>query len=388
MPTIDVRLFMTAMLALAPVLVSGAEVASRLGEIQLPAGFSIRVFAGDVPNARSMAVSDAGVLYVGTRSKDVVYALRDSNGDGQADERYVVARGLDMPNGVAWHAGALYIAENERIVRLPDIDARLDNPPEPERVYGPLPAETHHGWRYLAVGPDGWLYVTIGAPCNVCDEGDPFATIARVRPDGSGFEVYARGIRNSVGLTWHPETGDLWFTDNGRDWMGDDMPPCELNRADRPGLHFGFPACHAGSILDPEFGETGDCERFQPPIQALGPHVAPLGLTFLRGEHLPREYRGQLLIAEHGSWNRSKKIGYRLMLVTIDGDEATDYRPFATGWLDGEQAWGRPVDVLQLPDGALLVTDDHAGVIYRITYAAMSAGADIAYDDSNDSVIP
>ena len=386
------NLLITGCLGLVMVLANGVANASgvqeRLDEIELPPGFSISLYADDVPNARSMTLSEQGVLYVGTRSKDVVYALQDVDGDGRADRQVVVARGLDMPNGVAWHDGDLYIAENERITRLQNIDEQLDDPPKPEVIYDQLPAETHHGWRYLAMGPDGCLYVAIGAPCNICDAGDPFASIARLRPDGSGFEIYARGVRNSVGFTWHPEDQALWFTDNGRDWLGDDLPPCELNRADRAGLHFGYPACHGESVVDPEFGAPGACEDARAPVQALGPHVAPLGLSFLTGETLPAAYQGQLLLAEHGSWNRSEKIGYRLMLVTLDGHQATDYRPFATGWLEGEQAWGRPVDVLQLPDASVLVSDDHAGVIYRITHAPMSAAADIAYDDSNESVIP
>jgi len=339
-----------------------------MADITLPPGFSIQLFADDVPNARSMTLGATGVIYVGTRKDDVVYALRDTNGDGRADRRHVVARGLDMPNGVVWHDGDLFIAENERILRLRDIDGRLEDPPEPEVIYDALPDETHHGWRFIDIGPDGWLYVAIGAPCNVCDEGDPFASIARLRPDGSGFEVYARGIRNSVGFTWHPKTGELWFTDNGRDWLGDDLPPGELNRASAAGQHFGYPYCHGGEVVDPEFGDEGACERYVPPVQPLGPHVAPLGVLFYTGGMFPAEYRNQVLIAEHGSWNRSQKIGYRVTLVRLDGNRATDYRPFASGWLEGQKVRGRPVDLLQLNDGSLLVSDDHADVIYRITY--------------------
>lgn len=347
---------------------SAADVADRLSEIRLPVGFSISLWADDVPKARSMTRSDNGIIYVGTRTDNVVYALRDTDGDGQADARHVVARDLVMPNGVAWRDGDLYIGERHRIIRLDDIDTRLDNPPEPRVIRDGLPDERHHGWRYIAFGPDDWLYVAIGAPCNVCNEPDPFATISRMRADGSDFQVYARGVRNSVGFDWHPDTGDLWFTDNGRDWMGDNLPPCELNRATEPGQHFGFPYCHAGAIEDPEFGKRGVCDRYVAPVQALGPHVAPLGVHFYRGEVFGADYHHQPLIAEHGSWNRSEKIGYRITRVVLDDDRnAVEYKTFAAGWLDGEEAWGRPVDLLELPDGSLLVSDDQAGVIYRIT---------------------
>ncbi len=355
----------------SPALAAGVE--SRLDQIELPPGFSIALYADDVPNARSLTRSNGGVIYVGTRREDVVYALQDTDGDGRADRQSIVAKGLDMPNGVVWYQGDLYIAENERISRLRDIDQRLQNPPKPEVIYAELPGEAHHGWRFMDVGPDGWLYVAIGAPCNVCDESDPFSSIARLKPDGSGFEVYARGVRNSVGFTWHPETDDLWFTDNGRDWLGDDLPPGELNRATEAGQHFGFPYCHGGEVPDPEFGKNRDCADYVAPVQKLGPHVAPLGMIFYTGTMFPGEYRGQVLIAEHGSWNRSNKIGYRLMRVTLDGSSATHYAPYASGWLQGQKAWGRPVDLLQLPDSSLLVSDDHAGVIYRITYHASSS---------------
>jgi glucose/arabinose dehydrogenase len=231
-----------------------------------------------------------------------------------------------------------------------------------------LPAPRHHGWRYMGFGPDGMLYVSIGAPCNVCDE-EGFALIERMAPDGSQREVFARGIRNSVGFDWNPTTNVLWFTDNGRDMLGDNRPPDELNRAPRQGMHFGFPYCHGGSIPDPEFGRDRPCSDFVPPAQTLGPHVAALGMRFYTGDMFPPEYRMQVFIAEHGSWNRSRKIGYRISLVTLDDrGVASDYRPFAEGWLRNEQAWGRPVDVLVMPDGALLVSDDRAGTVYRISY--------------------
>jgi glucose/arabinose dehydrogenase len=272
---------------------------------------------------------------------------------------------------VAFREGALYVAEISRVLRFDGIEDRLESPPAPVVVYDTYPTETHHGWKYIAFGPDGWLYVPVGAPCNICDEraNDPrFASLTRVRPDGTGLEVFAHGIRNTVGFTWHPETKALWFTDNGRDMLGDDSPPDELNVATRPGMDFGYPYCHGGEIADPEFGTTRPCRDFAPPARNLGPHVAALGLKFYTGQMFPAAYRGHLFIAEHGSWNRSTPIGYRVMLVKLDGDKVVSYEPFAHGWLQGKEAWGRPVDVFVMPDGALLVSDDKAGVIYRITY--------------------
>jgi glucose/arabinose dehydrogenase len=338
--------------------------------IQLPEGYSIDVFASDVANARSLEWSPNGTLFVGTRGAGNVYALRDNDGDFRADEFHEIATGLKMPNGVAFKDGDLYVAEVSRILRFPDIESRLDNPPTPEVVYDQYPRETHHGWKYIAFGPDGKLYVPVGAPCNICESEDPvFNSITRLNADGTGMEVVHSGIRNTVGFTWHPESGELWFTDNGRDWLGDDMPACELNRATQDGMHFGYPYCHQGDLPDPEFGAKRDCSEFTPPVQNLGPHVAPLGLEFITSEAFPADMQGHILIAEHGSWNRSSKIGYRVTLVEIENGNAVSYEDFATGWLDPttDDAWGRPVDLEWLPDGSLLVSDDFADVIYRIT---------------------
>jgi glucose/arabinose dehydrogenase len=267
---------------------------------------------------------------------------------------------------VAFRDGALYVAEASRILRFEDVERRLDDPVFTV-ITDDYPKARSHYWKYIAFGPDGKLYVPIGAPCNVCEE-PGYAVITRINPDGSGREVFAEGVRNTVGFTWHPETGVMWFTDNGRDWMGDDIPPCELNRAPRAGLHFGFPYCHGGDIPDPDFAGDRSCDEFTPPARRLGPHVAPLGLTFYTGEMFPPAYRGHLFIAEHGSWNRSVPIGYRISLVRVEDGAAVSYETFAEGWLQGERAWGRPVDVLMLDDGSLLVSDDRAHKIYRITY--------------------
>jgi len=346
---------------------SGGE-ALPLGRIKLPPGFRIGLFARDVPGARSMTLGPGGALFVGTRREGKVYAVLDRDRDGQADEVIELARGMNSPNGVAFREGALYVAEINRVLRFEGIESRLRNPPAPSVVNDRLPRDWHHGWKFIRFGPDGRLYVPVGAPCNICNPGDPYAAILRMRPDGSGLEIFARGVRNTVGFDWHPETKELWFTDNGRDWMGDDLPPDELNHAPRPGMHFGYPHCHGKAVRDPEFGAGRDCGRFTPPAVDLGPHVASLGMRFYTGRMFPAEYRHQIFIAEHGSWNRSTPIGYRVTLVRLQGGRAVRYEPFAEGWLQGGSAWGRPVDVEIMPDGALLVSDDRAGAIYRISY--------------------
>lgn len=341
----------------------------RMDEIELPEGFQIEVFADQLPEARSLARSEAGTIFVGTRDENAVYALQDVDADGRADSAYTIAEGLDTPNGVAVRKGTLYVAEIGRILRYNDVEHRLQDPPEPVVVTNAFPEDEHHGWKYIAFGPNDQLYVPVGAPCNVCDPGDPYAALHRLAPDGSSHEIVARGVRNTVGFDWHPETGNLWFTDNGRDWLGDDRPPDELNRLTEPDQHFGYPYVHGTDLVDPEFGDGQDPSDYVGPEQALGPHVAALGLTFYTGSQFPDAYRGDLFIAEHGSWNRSTKIGYRVMRVHLnENHEAVRYVPFATGWLQGDSNWGRPVDVLQTPNGALLVSDDQTGVVYRITY--------------------
>jgi glucose/arabinose dehydrogenase len=332
-------------------------------DIELPPGFKIEEYAS-VPNARSLALGEKGTVFVSTRRGRSVYAVV---ADGDGTRTIELLDGMNTPNGIAFHEGDLYVAEIDRVMRYANIESRLDNPPDAEVLDIELPSKTHHGWRYIGFGPDGKLYISIGAPCNICVE-DGYGQIIRVNLDGSEREVVAEGVRNSVGLAWHPETNDLWFTDNGRDMMGDDIPPGELNHVDVVGQHYGFPYCHAGDIPDPKFGQAGDCSDFRPPAQKLGPHVAPLGLRFYSGEMFPVEYRGQLFIAEHGSWNRSKKIGYRVTKVSFEDGVPVAYEPFATGWLQNESVSGRPVDLLVLADGSMLVSDDHAGKLYRISY--------------------
>jgi glucose/arabinose dehydrogenase len=339
-----------------------------LEKIRLPAGFHIDLYAR-VPNARSMVLSPRGILFVGNRSADKVYAVVDRDGDNKADEVLVIASGLEMPNGVAFKDGSLYVAEVSRILRFDDIERRIADPPAPVVVNDSFPHDKAHGWKFIRFGPDNLLYVPVGAPCNVCEREDPrYATVMRLRSDGTHLEVYASGVRNSVGFDFHPVTGELWFTDNGRDWLGDNRPPDELNHAPRIGMHFGFPYYHGHGIKDPDLSTDRPVTDFTPPAQELGPHVAALGMRFYTGSMFPPQYRNQIFIAEHGSWNRSVPIGYRVTLVRLQGDKVTGYEPFAEGWLEEGDAWGRPVDALVMPDGALLVSDDKAGAIYRVSY--------------------
>jgi len=377
-----------------PALAARAEL--HLDRIQLPPGFRIEVYADKVKNARQMTLGPSGIVFVSTRREGNVYALVDTGRKNQADRVVTLAKGLQNPNGVAFRDGALYVAERSRVLRYDDIERHLDSPPQPVVLREDFPTEAHHGWKFIAFGPDGWLYVPVGAPCNVCKSEPIFASITRLSADGKQRDIYAHGVRNTVGFDWHPDTRVLWFTDNGRDEMGDETPPDELNRAPRAGLHFGFPHCHGGDIPDPEFGRERPCKELTPPVVGLGPHVAALGMRFYTGSMFPPEYRKDIFIAEHGSWNRSIPFGYRIVRIKLDGDKVVSQEVFASGWLPPDpkpedphrgytlradesadaaprgakrlQAWGRPVDVLVMPDGALLVSDDTADAVYRISY--------------------
>lgn len=338
-------------------------------KIKVPTGFKVDVYA-EVPNARSMCWGAKGTLFVGNRNEDNVYAVVDENKDGFAEKVYTIATNLNMPNGVAFKNGSLYVATVDKIYRYDNIEDKLANPPTAVLITDQYPNKTHHGWKFIAFGPDGKLYVPVGAPCNVCDEKDSvFATITRINPDGSNREIFAKGVRNSVGFTWHPETNEMWFTDNGRDMMGDDMPFCELNYAPEKGMHFGFPYVHQGDVLDPKFGEGKQTKDYIAPALKVGPHVAPLGLRFYTGKQFPSSYKNKIFICEHGSWNRSKKAGYKVGIATLEGNKIVNYEPFAEGFLqNGEKVIGRPVDCIVAEDGSLLVSDDYAGVIYKISY--------------------
>lgn len=354
--------------------IRAAKAEVKLEKIILPENFKIEVWAADVPNARSMAVSEDGIVFVGNRQGKNIFALVDEDKDGKADSKYILAEGLSMPNGVAYKDGDLYVAEVSRIIRFKDIKNTLHNPTY-EVVYDQYPTEKHHGWKFIAFGPDGMLYVPVGAPCNICDpEEEIFASITRldVKNPNAKPEIFAHGVRNTVGFDWHPTTGEMWFTDNGRDMLGDDTPDCELNRVSASGQHFGYPYWHAGTIKDPDFGDKGKAQsEYVQPAARLGAHTAPLGIRFYEGEMFPSHFKNQALVAKHGSWNRTKKSGYVVAVEEIDpSGKVTGEKIFASGWLDDatQEVWGRPVDVQELGDGSLLISDDMAGVIYRVTY--------------------
>lgn len=340
-----------------------------LQKIKLPPDFSISIYA-EVPNARSMCWGSEGTLFVGNRAEDKVYAVVDKDKNGKAEKVYTIANGLNIPNGVAFKNGGLYVAEVNRILRFDKIESQLNNPPKPLVVFDKFPEKTHHGWKFIAFGPDGKLYVPVGASCNICEEKDSiFATITRLNADGTDLEIYAEGIRNTVGFAWHPLTKELWFTENGGDNLGDDIPGDEINYAPQQGMHFGYPYCHQGNFLDPKFGKGKDCSNYNVPAKVLGAHVAALGMRFYTGKQFPDNYINQIFIAEHGSWNRSQPTGYKVGVASLKNNRIIDYKPFAEGWLQPDgKVLGRPVDVAIAPDGALLVSDDFAGVIYRIGY--------------------
>ena len=341
-----------------------------LKQLHVPPGFTLSVFADNLPGARSLALSDDNVVFIGTGAEGVIYAVQDSNNDGIADKRFVIADHLYLPNGVAYKNDTLYVAEVNRIIRFDRITQQLDHPPKPVVIYDQFPSEQHHGWKYLRFGPDDKLYTSVGAPCNICEPDKViFSSLLRLNADGTGLEILARGIRSSVGFDWQPETGALFFTDNGRDYLGDDLPPDELNQWTTPGEHFGFPYCHGGDIPDPEFSSVKKCRQFTAPVWKFKAHMAPLGLRFYRGKQFPTDYKNQLFVAEHGSWNRSEPQGYRVALVKFNQGKPISEQVFIDGWLSKDgKVLGRPVDILEMPDGSLLISDDKLGVIYKVEY--------------------
>ena len=342
-----------------------------LGRLHLPPGFFISLYAENLPDARQIAIGTQGTLFVGSRQAGRVYAAVDADHNGVAERVGLIAERLSMPSGIAFRDGALYVAAVDRVLRYADIEKHLVSPPQPEQVVDGLPSASHHGWKFIAFGPDGALYVPIGAPCNICAPAPPYASIVRIKTDDGQITAYARGVRNSVGFDWHPETGEMWFGDNGRDMLGDEQPADEINRVRRSREHFGYPFIHAGELRDPEFGAGHQADEFSPPAIKLDAHVAPVGLAFYRGKMFPPAYRNALFVAEHGSWNRTHKSGYRVMVATITANgEVASYAPFITGWLEGEKSWGRPVAFATMADGSLLISDDQAGVVYRVTYSA------------------
>jgi glucose/arabinose dehydrogenase len=336
-----------------------------IDKVKLPPGFKIGVWADGLSNARAMAWGDKGTLFVSSRVAGNVYAVVDKAGQREVK---TIAKGLNLPNGVAFKGGTLYVAEVSRITKFEGIEDRLDSPPAAQVVIDTLPKDMPHGWKYLSFGPDGKLYFNIGAPCNICMPPETHANIVRINPDGSGLEYVARGVRNSVGHDFHPVTKELYFTNHARDWMGEDEPNDSLHHVAKPGAHFGYPYCHQGDILDPDFGRGRSCSEFSAPLLKLGPHVAANGIHFYTGSMFPPEYRNRAFIAQRGSWNRTQKSGFRVMMVTLTPGRAPRYEVFAEGWLQGDQFWGRPVYVAEMKDGSLLVSDDYTGAIYRVAY--------------------
>ncbi len=345
-----------------------AAVADKLptSRLKLPPGFNIEVYASGMANARSMREGDKGTVFVGSRQVDKVYAV--VNKDGKRSVK-IIASGLYRPNGVAFHDGTLYIAELSKISKIDHVENNLDNPPKPTVIYDDLPKDEAHGWKFIGIGPDNKLYVPVGQPGNNVLHDAAHGQIRRINLDGTGAEVVALGIRNTVGFDWNPETKQLYFTDNGRDWLSETIPEDKLNRVTKVGEDFGAPYCYQGNVLDPEFGWGHSCDDYTPPVGLLGPHAAALGMRFYTGNMFPKTYRNAIFVARHGSWNKSRKFGGDVAVVKLDKDgKVKSVEPFLTGFIDNNSYIGRPVDVLQLKDGSLLVSDDWNGAIYRITY--------------------
>jgi glucose/arabinose dehydrogenase len=357
----------------APPPIAAAADKLPVAKLKLPPGFNIEVYAAGMANARSMREGDKGTVFVGSRLVDKVYGI--VNKDGKRSVK-VIASGLYRPNGLAFHDGTLYIAELSKISKIDKIEDNLDNPPKPTMVYDNLPKDEAHGWKFIGIGPDNKLYVPVGQPGNNVLHDDAHGQIRRMNLDGSGAEVVAYGVRNSVGFDWHPETKQLYFTDNGRDWLSESVPEDELNRVTKVGEDFGAPYCYQGNILDPEFGWGHSCSEFTPPVGLMGPHAAALGMRFYTGSMFPKAYKDAIFVARHGSWNKSQKFGGDVAVVKLNKDGTVkSVEPFLTGFLENNSYVGRPVDVLQMKDGSLLVSDDWNGAVYRVSYGKPKVAA-------------
>ena len=339
-----------------------------IAKMKLPPGFKAEVWASDVLDARGLRQGDKGTVFVSSLFvAGKIYAVVDKGGKREVK---TLAEKLFLPNGIEFHKGSLYVATPKDITRYDDIENRLDAPPAPVMVYDKLPGEVPHGWKFIKVGPDGKLYVPIGAPCNICEPGSGFAKITRMNLDGSGVEDVALGVRNTVGFDFDPKNGELWYTNNGRDWLSEDLPNDSLNHVTKKGQHFGFPYCHQGNFADPEFGWGKDCKQFVQPALLTGAHAGTLGMRFYTGRQFPKKYQGAIFIARHGPWNRTQKYAADVVVAWPDGKGGiARMEPFLTGLVENNEYLGRPVDVLVLKDGSLLVSDDHNGAIYRISYA-------------------
>ena len=348
----------------APPLAAAAD-KLPVDKLKAPKGFKVEVYASGMPNARSLALGDKGTVFVGSRLQDKVYAIVDKGGKREVK---IIASGLYRPNGVAFKNGTLYIMELSQLSKIDNIEDKLDNPPKPTVILDGLPKDEAHGWKYIAIGPDNKLYFEIGQPCNNCLPPEGYATMRRVNLDGKGMETIAQGIRNTVGFDWHPTSKELYFTDNSRDWMSEDLPNDELNRMTKVGQHFGSPFCYQGNLPDQEFGWGRKCDEFTPPIALMGPHTAALGMKFYTGNSFPAKYKNQILVARHGSWNKTNKLGGDVVLVNIKKDgSAGPIEPFLTGFLENNSYVGRPVDVMVMKDGSVLVSDDWNGAVWRVS---------------------
>ncbi len=337
-------------------------------KIKLPPGFKVEVWASDILDPRAMRQGDRGTVFVSSLFvAGKIYAVTDKGGKREVK---TIAEKLMLPSGIAFHKGALYVATPKDITRYDNIEANLDKPPQPVTIYDKLPGDVPHGWKYIRVGKDGKLYVPTGAPCNICEFDDRYARIFRMDLDGKNVEVVASGVRNTVGFDWHPKTGELWFTDNQRDWLAEDYPSDELNRVTQTGKqHFGYPYCHSGNFTDPQFGWGRSCDEFVKPATLLGPHSAPLGMTFYNGKMFPAKYQNAIFIARHGPWNRTKKYAADVVVATLDAKgNVKSVEPFLTGLVENNGYIGRPADVMVMKDGSILVSDDHNGAIYRVSY--------------------
>jgi glucose/arabinose dehydrogenase len=343
-------------------------------KLKAPQGFKIELYASGVDNARTLRQGDNGTVFVSSRIKDKIHAIVEKNGKREVK---VIASGLHRPNGIVLHNGTLYIAELSQISKIDNIESNLDNPPKPTVIFSDLPKEEAHGWKFLTVGPDNKLYFQVGAPCNICMPDERHGRIYRLNLDGSGLEVVATGIRQIVGMDWHPVSRQLYFTENSRDWLSEEIPEDKLNRVTQPGKdNFGFPYCHQGNIPDSDFGWGHSCADFTKPLALLGPHTAPLGMRFYTGSQFPADYRNQIIVARHGSWNRTNKIGGDLVLVKLNPDGTfSSMEPFVTGFIENNNYVGRPADVMVMKDGSLLVSDDYNGAVYRVSYGSSRAAA-------------
>src|SRR5215472_15140278 len=351
----------------APLPFGAPEDKLPVAQLKVSKGFKVEVYASGIPNARSLRLGDKGTVFVSNRVLDKVYAIVDKNGKREVK---VIASGLDRPNGLAFLNGTLYIAEGAQISKLEKIEDNLDNPPKPVVIYNDFLNHQSHGWKFMGLGPDNKLYVNVGSPCNICEPPETNGQIRRISLDGKSADVVARGVRNSVGFDWHPVTKELYFTDNGRDWLSEDLPEDELNRVTKSGQHFGFPYCHQGTFTDREMGWGRSCDEFEKPVALLGPHAAALGMRFYTGSMFPPEYRHAIFIARHGSWNRTKKIGGDIVVATLNQDGSVkSWKPFITGFLENNNYVGRPVDMEIMKDGSMLISDDYNGAVYRVSYS-------------------